>query len=345
MQEAHCEHTVGEVDDLIGGIVDFKLGQVGAGSIEEWLAGDIAAGAGTSTDWYALTLSQCGYTDLSAYERSLTEYLGSNNIASATSREKYALALCAAGSGNSYIDKNINADDSNALKDGHTYYYKVRAYHTVFGGIEAYSYSSPSKHSREKLIRQAQTWLGFDEKKNGKFKTIVDVYNGYKPLARDVRGEYNEAWCTTFVTASSIKADLVDIMPRERICRYMIDLYSEMGLWVENDAYVPKPGDLILFDWEDNGRGDCTGAPNHIGIVTAVKDGKITDIEGNNNDKYGHPVSYRTVSVNSRYIRGFMTPRFDVENGILFELNRVVDDPEEDVVQDVEVDEEQSRAS
>lgn len=245
------------------------------------------------------------------------------------------------GSGNSYIDKNINAEDNNALKDGHTYYYKVRAYHTVFGGIEAYSYASPSKHSREKLIRQAQSWLGFDEKRNGKFKTIVDVYNGYKPLARDVMGGYNEAWCTTFVTASAIKADLVDIMPRERICRYMIDLYQEMGLWVENDAYEPKPGDLILFDWEDNGRGDCTGAPNHIGIVTAVKDGKITDIEGNNNDKYGHPVSYRTVSVNSRYIRGFMTPRFDVENGILFELNRVMENPEEEIVQDAEIVEEQ----
>ncbi|MBR5683584.1 MAG: DUF4430 domain-containing protein [Ruminococcus sp.] len=101
---AECsDHTVGEVDDLIGGIVSYKLGQAGAGSVEEWLESGIAEGAGRTTDWYALTLSQCGYTDLSAYERSLTEYLGSNNIASATSREKYALALCAAGSGNSYI--------------------------------------------------------------------------------------------------------------------------------------------------------------------------------------------------------------------------------------------------
>ena len=109
MQEAHCEHTVGEVDDLIGGIVDFKLGQVGAGSIEEWLAGDIAAGAGTSTDWYALTLSQCGYTDLSAYESSLESYLSSNNVTSATSREKYALGLCAAGSRSSYISDILDS--------------------------------------------------------------------------------------------------------------------------------------------------------------------------------------------------------------------------------------------
>ena len=107
---AECsDHTVGEVDDLIGGIVSYKLGQAGAGSTEEWLGNGIAEGAGTATDWYALTLSQCGYTDLSAYERSLTEYIGSNNISSATSREKYALALCAAGSDSSYISDILDS--------------------------------------------------------------------------------------------------------------------------------------------------------------------------------------------------------------------------------------------
>lgn len=107
---AECsDHTVGEVDDLIGGIVSYKLGQAGAGSVEEWLGNGIAEGAGTATDWYALTLSQCGYTDLSAYERSLTEYIGSNNISSATSREKYALALCAAGSDSSYISDILDS--------------------------------------------------------------------------------------------------------------------------------------------------------------------------------------------------------------------------------------------
>lgn len=102
--KAACyEYTADEVNELIGGIVDYKLNQTGAGSIEDWLRGDIAAGAGTTSDWYALALSQDGYTDLSAYERSLRDYIGSNNIMSATTREKYALGLCAAGSRDSYI--------------------------------------------------------------------------------------------------------------------------------------------------------------------------------------------------------------------------------------------------
>ena len=108
---AQCsEHTAEEVSDLIGGIVDYKLSQCGAGSIEEWLNGEIAEGAGKTSDWYALALSQYGYSDLSAYERSLTGYLSSNNVPSATSREKYALGLAAAGSENSYISDIL--DDS-----------------------------------------------------------------------------------------------------------------------------------------------------------------------------------------------------------------------------------------
>ena len=108
--DALCsEHTVDEVSDLIGGIVDYKLSQCGAGSIDDWLRGDIAAGAGRTSDWYALTLSQYGYTDLSAYESSLTDYLGSNNVLSATSREKYALGLAAAGSQSSYISDILDS--------------------------------------------------------------------------------------------------------------------------------------------------------------------------------------------------------------------------------------------
>ncbi|HNZ98672.1 hypothetical protein [Ruminococcus sp.] len=109
IQSAYCEHTVGEVDDLIGGIVDYKLNQTGSGSVEDWLSGDIAAGAETSTDWYALTLSQSGYSDLSAYRSALESYLSSNNVSSATSREKYALGLCASGSTSSYITDTLES--------------------------------------------------------------------------------------------------------------------------------------------------------------------------------------------------------------------------------------------
>ena len=107
---AECSsHTVDEVRSLIDGIVDYKLIQSGAANIDEWLNNGIAAGAGTTSDWYAITLSQCGYRNFSSYEKALTDYIDSNTVSSGTSREKYALALCAAGSRNSYISDILDS--------------------------------------------------------------------------------------------------------------------------------------------------------------------------------------------------------------------------------------------
>lgn len=104
-----CEYTADDIESVIGGIVDYKLRQAGCVSADEWLRSEGAEGAGRSTDWYVIALSQDGYTDLSAYENSLKSYLAGNNIASATSREKYALALCAAGSSDSYISDILDS--------------------------------------------------------------------------------------------------------------------------------------------------------------------------------------------------------------------------------------------
>ena len=98
-----AEYTVDEVNSLIGGILSYKLNEAGCGSVQEWIESSLAEGAGTDSEWYVLSLSQYGYGGFSAYEKNLREYLGSNNVASATSREKYALALCAAGSTDTYI--------------------------------------------------------------------------------------------------------------------------------------------------------------------------------------------------------------------------------------------------
>ena len=97
------EYTVGEVQSLIDGIVDFKLNSAGAGSVQDWINGALTDGAGSMSEWYVMTLSQDGYTDFSSYESALSTYLAEHSESGATGREKYALALTAAGSRNSYI--------------------------------------------------------------------------------------------------------------------------------------------------------------------------------------------------------------------------------------------------
>jgi len=158
---------------------------------------------------------------------------------------------------------------------------------------------------RQSLVRAAQAWYGCRES-DGSHRKIIDLYNAHKPLARNYRVRYTDAWCATFVSAAAIAANLTDILPTECGCDRQIALFKNMGRWQENDAYVPRPGDVIYYDWNDNGAGDCTGASDHVGIVTACDGKTVTVIEGN----IANAVGYRKIAVNGRYIRGYGVPDY-----------------------------------
>nr|DAZ39245.1 MAG TPA: CHAP domain protein [Caudoviricetes sp.] len=158
---------------------------------------------------------------------------------------------------------------------------------------------------REKVVATAKTWIGYNEA-DGSHRKIVDVYNSHRPLARGYALKYTDAWCAGFVSAVAIKCGLTDIMPTEVGVWNMIELYKKLGRWKESDSYTPKPGDIIMYAWGDNGVGDCTSGASHVGIVVSC-DGKIiTVIEGNKSDAVG----YREIAVNGRYIRGFGLPDY-----------------------------------
>ena len=158
------------------------------------------------------------------------------------------------------------------------------------------------------VLAQARAWIGRNEA-DGTHKGIIDVYNGHKPLARGYKVKYTDAWCATFVSAVAIKCGLTGIIPTECGCGQMIALFKNLGEWQESDSRTPSPGDIIFYDWDDTGAGDCTGWPDHVGIVESVSGGKITVIEGNKNNAVGR----RTLDVNGRYIRGYGVPKYDKE--------------------------------
>lgn len=158
---------------------------------------------------------------------------------------------------------------------------------------------------RQSVVNIAQSYIGCKES-DGSHKKIIDLYNSHKPLARGYAVKYTDAWCSTFASACAIKAGLTDIIPTECGCEKHIELFKKIGSWQENDAYTPKPGDYIFYDWDDNGSGDCTGAADHVGIVEKVSGSTITVIEGNNNNAVGR----RTIQVNGRYIRGYGVPKY-----------------------------------
>lgn len=162
------------------------------------------------------------------------------------------------------------------------------------------------KELRQNYVNTAISFLGCKES-DGSHKKIIDIYNGHKPLARGYAVKYTDSWCATFVSAMTIKCGLTDIIPTECGCGQMIQLFQKLGAWIENDAHTPQTGDIIFYDWDDSGAGDCTGWPEHVGIVVSVTGGNMKIIEGNKSDS----VSYRNMSVNSRYIRGYGVPKYN----------------------------------
>lgn len=160
----------------------------------------------------------------------------------------------------------------------------------------------------ENVIKQAKKWLGYKES-NGKHKTIIDTYNAHKPLAQGYKVKYTDEWCATFVSAVAIKLGYTDIIPTECSCQRMIERFKAKGIWVENENRTPNVGDIIFYDWQDNGKGDNKGFADHVGIVEKVSKKTITVIEGN----YNESVKRRKIAVNDRYIRGYGVPKYDVK--------------------------------
>lgn len=156
---------------------------------------------------------------------------------------------------------------------------------------------------RKKVVETAKKYLG--DKEGGKeHKHLMDVFNTVKPDGWAMT--YSAPWCAAFASAIEIealgKSDAKKVCPLSANCGTIITKAKKLGCWIESDSYKPKEADWILYDWQDSGKGDNVGSPDHVGIVEKVSGGEITVIEGNKNDR----VERRTIKVNGRYIRGFV---------------------------------------
>lgn len=162
---------------------------------------------------------------------------------------------------------------------------------------------------RQKYVNVIMGWNGAKEG-GSVHKHIVDTYNTIVPLPRGYRLKVTDAWCAGTSSAGAQEAGMTDIIPVECSCYYLIEAAKKMGIWVENDAYTPNLGDLVLYDWDDGtnyAATDNTGSPEHVGVVCKVYSGGFDVIEGNKNNAVG----IRRMKVNGRYIRGFICPKFE----------------------------------
>ena len=73
-------------------------------------------------------------------------------------------------------------------------------------------------------------------------------------------------WCACFVSWVANQAGYIDtnVVPKFSGVIQGINWFKAVGEWKEA-GFVPNPGDIIFFDWENDGSAD------HVGIVEKVR--------------------------------------------------------------------------
>ena len=158
----------------------------------------------------------------------------------------------------------------------------------------------------DKVIDIAMSYLGC-KKGSAKHKKLVDTFNKVKPHGEVAT--YKDPWCAIAWTSWQILAgNTAAQVPMSYNCGEIIRYAKTIGIWVEKDSTKPKKGWGILYDWDDTGKGDNTGGPDHVGLIYAVDSKYIYVIEGNKGS--GSVCGKRAVAINGRFIRGFVAPKY-----------------------------------
>lgn len=158
---------------------------------------------------------------------------------------------------------------------------------------------------RRSVVTRAESYLGCNEA-DGSYRSILETYNAQASLPQGYVLQPEDSWCAAFVSCVAIDCGITDILPTECGCQRQIGLFQELGRWEENDGYIPQPGDVIYYDWQDSGFGDCTGWADHVGLVAGIKWPFVKIIEGNKDDQ----VCCRYILLGGRYIRGYGLPDY-----------------------------------
>lgn len=108
-------------------------------------------------------------------------------------------------------------------------------------------------------------------------------------------------WCACFVSWCADQCGYIDsgVIPKFSLCSDGVNWFSTRGQF-QDGSYVPAAGDIIFFDWGNDGGVD------HVGIVESVSGGVVNTVEGNSGDK----VARRSYSIGSAVIYGYGVPEY-----------------------------------
>lgn len=102
-----------------------------------------------------------------------------------------------------------------------------------------------------------------------------------------------EEWCACFVSWCADQCGYIEagVIPKFSLCSAGMEWFESRGQFMDG-SYIPAAGDLVFFDWGNDGSID------HVGIVESVVDGTVYTVEGNSGDKVArrsYPIGYEQI--------------------------------------------------
>jgi hypothetical protein len=168
---------------------------------------------------------------------------------------------------------------------------------TSSGGGSSYSGPVPDRGpvapGTAALLDDAGKMVGLHERSDTKELMKITGESGINPATTP--------WCAAFAINMMKDHGVLDTtgLSNPNYTPTIKSWAQDKKIWGESGKYTPKPGDAIMFDWQNDGKVD------HIGIVEAVKNGKVYTIEGNSSDS----VKRNTYSLGDKVIDGYVVSK------------------------------------
>ena len=134
------------------------------------------------------------------------------------------------------------------------------------------------------ILAIAESQLGYGESRKNAVLGEDGVLRGYTRYGDWYGSSYGD-WCAMFVSFCLEYAGAGEL-PQDALCNTYIEQLEAAELYRLPDDYLPKPGDIIFFDWERTG-GEYNDV-DHVGLVAELI-----------RDEDGAPVTVKTIEGNS----------------------------------------------
>mgnify|MGYP004530568381 CR=1 FL=1 len=127
----------------------------------------------------------------------------------------------------------------------------------------------------EDLLAVARTQLGYRESTTDFIIDADGHQKGYTRYGRWYGSEYSD-WCAMYVSFCLHYAGVPEsAFPQEAGCGSWVRALQAHGLYRAPGEYAPQSGDIVFFDWQQNGQ------PDHVGILEKADSDTLTVLEGN----------------------------------------------------------------